>query len=112
MTYGKVAQLESCCRTELNGYSLTKVKLLSTYGCCAIDRFGAKNTFVWCLLTAQKYLYRMGLKENNPAEQDLAKAKNYFNKAKAIRQNYQEVKGYNNGLYHKTEKELNRYAKD
>ena len=77
-----------------------------------IDRFGAKNTFVWCLLTAQKYLYRMGLKENNPAEQDLAKAKNYFNKAKAIRQNYQEVKGYNNGLYHKTEKELNRYAKD
>ena len=76
-----------------------------------IERFGAKYTFVWCLMTAQKYLYRQGLKEDNPAEQDLNKAKAYFAKATSIRVIYREVDGYANGLYNKTLKDLSKYVK-
>lgn len=74
-----------------------------------IDKFGPKNTFVWCLMTAQKYLYRKGLKDDNPEEQDLNKAVAYFNKASLIRYEYNEVKGYANGLYNVTFKELRKY---
>lgn len=46
-----------------------------------VDDYGVDNTIVWCLMTAKKYLYRMGLKRNNPFEQDLDKARNYYNHA-------------------------------
>lgn len=76
-----------------------------------IDSFGPKHTFVWCLMTAQKYLYRKGLKDDNPAEQDLNKAQAYFNKATQIRYDYREVDGYANGLYNKTYKDLRKLGK-
>lgn len=76
-----------------------------------IDRYGAKNTVVWCLMTAQKYLYRKGLKDNNPEEQDLAKAKAYFDKATIIRHIYEEVRIYTNRMYDETHKELRKYDK-
>jgi hypothetical protein len=49
-----------------------------------IDKYGPECTFVWCLMTAQKYMYRKGLKDDNPVEQDLNKAQAYFNKATKI----------------------------
>lgn len=75
-----------------------------------IDRFGAKNTFVWCLMTAEKYLYRAGSKENNSEEQDIRKAFQYYNKAESIRDQFDEVKGYNNGLRHKVHRDLEKVA--
>ena len=76
-----------------------------------IERFGAKYTFVWCLMTAQKYLYRKGLKDNNPEEQDLNKAVAYFNKATSIRNIYREVDATAGGLYDITYKDLKKYGK-
>lgn len=76
-----------------------------------IDNYGPKHTFVWCLMTAQKYLYRKGLKDDNPAEQDLNKAQAYFNKATKIRYDYCEVDGYAKGLYNKTYKDLKKLGK-
>lgn len=76
-----------------------------------IDKFGAKHTFVWCLMTAQKYLYRHGLKEDNSSEQDLNKAQAYLNKATKIRHEYVEVGGYAKGLYNKTYNDLKKFGK-
>ena len=73
-----------------------------------IDIFGPKYTFVWCLMTAQKYLYRKGLKDDNPADQDVKKAIAYFNKATSIRTEYPEVQGYANSVYNKTFKDLRK----
>lgn len=75
-----------------------------------VDKFGAKHTFVWCLMTAQKYLYRQGLKDGNPAEQDIKKAFAYVNKAAEIRQHHTDVWGYANSLYNHTLKELRKYS--
>lgn len=76
-----------------------------------IDKYGAKHTFVWCLMTAQKYLYRKGLKDDNPEEQDLNKALAYFNKATSIRHDYRELDGYAKSLYNKTFRDLQRLGK-
>lgn len=42
------------------------------------ERFGAYETCIFALLSAYKYIYRAGEKEENSAEQDLAKAKWYL----------------------------------
>lgn len=42
------------------------------------EKYGAEYTAVFCLMSAYKYLYRAGDKENNPAEQDRNKGKWYF----------------------------------
>ena len=76
-----------------------------------IDKFGPKHTFVWCLMTAQKYLYRKGLKDDNPEEQDVHKAIAYFDKATLISEDYEEVKGYANSLYNKTYRDLKNSIK-
>lgn len=43
------------------------------------ERYGAGYTAVFCLMNSYKYLYRCGEKDRNPSEQDMAKAKWYFN---------------------------------
>jgi len=48
------------------------------------DRFGTYITIVFCLTNAYKYLYRAGQKEDNPKEQDIDKAKWYYNYAMKI----------------------------
>ena len=40
------------------------------------EKFGVRNTMIWCYMTAEKYLYRLGNKDD--AEQDLKKAIWYF----------------------------------
>ena len=75
-----------------------------------VDKFGPRFTFVWCLMTAQKYLYRKGLKDNNPEEQDLNKAWSFYRKATAIRYEYpDDLNHYAKGLYNETKKELKKY---
>lgn len=79
-----------------------------------IDKYGPECTFVWCLMTAQKYLYRKGLKDNNPEEQDLNKAQAYFNKATKILYEYDgeiELSTRVCKLYIETCNDLHKYGK-
>ncbi len=43
-----------------------------------LDKYGFHATANFALLNSYKYLYRMGLKDGNPSENDLKKAKWYF----------------------------------
>ena len=47
--------------------------------------YGDEATALWCEMTALKYRMRMGTKEDNPIEQDLAKEKWYLEKAKELK---------------------------
>lgn len=42
------------------------------------EKYGDYITYIFCLTNAYKYLYRAGMKESNSAEQDIAKAKWYY----------------------------------
>ena len=46
--------------------------------------WGAKATALWCEMTAFKYRMRLGLKPDNPIDQDLAKERWYLEMAKQI----------------------------
>lgn len=48
------------------------------------ERFGTYQTIIFCLMNAYKYLYRAGMKEDNPAEQDIQKARFYHDYAMKI----------------------------
>ena len=48
------------------------------------ERYGSYITAIFCLTNAYKYLYRAGEKAHNPEQQDLDKAKWYFNYAKEL----------------------------
>ena len=50
-----------------------------------IDKYGWKNTAMWCEMTAFKYEYRAGEKDGEPAEKDNAKRDWYIRKADEIR---------------------------
>lgn len=74
------------------------------------DLFGRHITAVFCLTNAYKYLYRAGEKEGNSMEQDMLKAKWYFDYVTA----HLESELYGHGkniinLYHNVEMELKRY---
>ena len=43
-----------------------------------IELYGKNVTAVFCLTNAYKYIYRAGEKENNSEEQDIQKARWYF----------------------------------
>lgn len=47
--------------------------------------FGDAAVKQWCIMTAYKYRYRTGNKENNSAEQDNAKAEWYLNYAEGLK---------------------------
>jgi len=48
------------------------------------DKYGEYAVYCFCKCNAYKYLYRAGLKENNPALQDWEKAKWYIDYANSI----------------------------
>lgn len=48
------------------------------------DRFGSYITIIFDLTNSYKYLYRAGLKENNSIEQEIAKARWYYNHAMSL----------------------------
>ena len=49
--------------------------------------YGDEATALWCEMTALKYRMRMGTKEDNPIEQDLAKEQWYLNKMRELKLN-------------------------
>ena len=49
-----------------------------------IEKFGIEPVICFCAINAYKYQFRAGNKENNPKEQDLAKAEWYIKKAKEL----------------------------
>ena len=63
--------------SHYNNYSVEVIEMFRRI-------FGDDMTAKWCEMTALKYRMRMGTKENNPIEQDLAKERWYLNKAKEI----------------------------
>lgn len=50
-----------------------------------VDIWGAEDVAKYCEMNAFKYRMRMGLKPNQPVEQELKKAKWYENKAKELK---------------------------
>ncbi len=44
-----------------------------------VENYGMEYTIIWSIITADKYLYRAGIKEGNSISQDLAKAEWYLN---------------------------------
>lgn len=49
-----------------------------------VDLFGKFLTSVFCLMNAYKYIFRAGEKEGNSEEQDMAKARWYYDYANRI----------------------------
>lgn len=47
-----------------------------------VDKYGTGLTALWCVMTADKYLYRAGAKDGNSEDQDLKKAMWYMQWAK------------------------------
>lgn len=74
-----------------------------------LDEFGISNTIMWCLMTAKKYLYRMGLKRDNPYEQDLDKARNYYNHAMFLADRYGGTTGRIDKAFFIIGEELGKY---
>lgn len=51
------------------------------------EDYGDYITITFCLTNAYKYLYRAGMKEGNSQEQDIAKAKWYYDYAERLIKN-------------------------
>ncbi len=64
-----------------------------------VDSFGLEMVISFCLMNAYKYLYRAGEKADNPKEQDIEKAKWYFNwvhkQLKTNTQDFTELRNFN-----------------
>lgn len=50
------------------------------------ELFGIEATIQWCEMTAYKYDYRAGMKDNNPVDQDNQKAKWYRDYAEKLKE--------------------------
>lgn len=72
------------------------------------DKYGIFITHIFCLTNAYKYLYRAGEKEGNSAEQDIAKAKWYFNYSQNLPVNEGEWTMAANNLWCDICEELNK----
>lgn len=67
--------------THYNNYSMEVIDMM-------VKLWGPENTATFCEMNAYKYRMRLGLKPENPIEQDLKKEKWYLDKAKSIRKEY------------------------
>lgn len=76
------------------------------------EDYGDYITITFCLTNAYKYLYRAGMKEGNSQEQDIAKAKWYYDYAQGLIANQVDfVDGtYIMDLDEYVEEELKRYG--
>lgn len=79
------------------------------------EKYGKEIVCTFCLTNAYKYLYRAGEKNDNPKEQDIEKAKWYYNYALRFKPT---LEGRNNRrnktdliMYKHIEKELKKYEK-
>lgn len=72
--------------------------------------YGEVVTAIFCLTNAYKYLYRAGMKEGNSQEQDIAKAKWYYNYQQRVLEYDDFVDDDVIQLRKFVEKELNKYG--
>ena len=73
------------------------------------DRFGSYITIIFDLTNAYKYLYRAGDKEDNPEDQDIAKAKWYYNHAMSLYKGDVKLDGQEYKLLSWVRRELKKY---
>lgn len=73
------------------------------------DRFGSYVTLIFDLTNAYKYLYRAGMKENNSVEQDIDKAKWYYNHAMSLYKADVRLEGQEYKLLNVIRRELKKY---
>lgn len=73
------------------------------------DRFGSYITIIFDLTNAYKYLYRAGLKENNSIEQEIAKARWYYNHAMSLYKADVRLDGQEYKLLNYIRRELKKY---
>lgn len=66
--------------SHYNQYSVEVIEMMRRI-------YGDDKVSIWCELTAFKYRMRMGLKEDNPIEQDLAKENFYLEYIKKLKSN-------------------------
>jgi len=64
--------------SHYNRYSIEVIDMM-------VAVFGAEKVADWCEITAFKYRMRMGLKKDNPVQQDLDKEAWYLRKAEELR---------------------------
>lgn len=57
--------------------------------------FGIDSVIDYDILSAYKYLYRAGLKEGNPKEQDIAKIRSYVEHAEELKKKNRYLVHYN-----------------
>ena len=69
------------------------------------EMFGVKNTAIWCMMTAFKYIYRLGNKDD--AEQDLAKAIWYMDYINTLKE-----KWHTDSFDDRMEQQLEKSIKD
>lgn len=67
--------------SHYNNYRMETIDMM-------LKLWGPENTATFCEMNAYKYRMRLGLKPENPIDQDLEKEKWYLNKAKSIRKEY------------------------
>jgi len=65
------------------------------------EKFGPKFTTVWCYITAYKYLYRAGSKDDNPMEQDMSKAQWYMDYAEKLSKKWRSPTNFDTELARK-----------
>lgn len=73
------------------------------------DRFGSYITIIFDLTNSYKYLYRAGLKENNSIEQEIAKARWYYNHAMSLYKADVRLDGQEYKLLNYIRRELKKY---
>lgn len=73
------------------------------------ERFGSYITIIFDLTNAYKYLYRAGLKDNNSMEQDISKAKWYYNHAMSLYKADVKLAGQEYKLLNYIRRELKKY---
>lgn len=67
--------------SHYNNYSMEVIDMM-------LKIWGPENAATFCEMNAYKYRMRLGLKPENPIDQDLKKEKWYLDKAKSIRKEY------------------------
>ena len=73
------------------------------------EKYGKYILVVFCLTNAYKYLYRAGLKPDNPEQQDLDKARFYFNYIRNCNSEVCRMGKRVSQLYYDVRKELVTY---
>ena len=73
------------------------------------EKYGIQKTAIFCLLNSYKYLYRAGMKDKNTYNEDIQKAKWYFDWCEQKRKENKWMYIGSENLYNDIKKELAKY---